>query len=92
MIVTRSILERLEWYETIGKQNLFFALVYNSAAEPVAAGVLYRFLGILIGPSFATFAMSASSLPAVMNALRQRREKVLGTKGTDRQIERWTSH
>jgi len=58
------------------KQNLFFALVYNGAGVPVAAGVLYPFLGILIGPIFAAFAMSASSLSVVMNSLRLRREKV----------------
>ncbi|MCW9007875.1 MAG: copper-translocating P-type ATPase [Marinobacter sp.] len=58
------------------KQNLFFALVYNGAGVPIAAGVLYPFFGILIGPIFAAFAMSASSLSVVMNSLRLRREKV----------------
>ncbi|XOB94651.1 copper-transporting P-type ATPase [Pseudomonadota bacterium 24LQ007] len=58
------------------KQNLFFALVYNGAGVPVAAGVLYPFFGILIGPIFAAFAMSASSLSVVINSLRLRREKV----------------
>jgi len=58
------------------KQNLFFALVYNGAGVPVAAGVLYPFFGILIGPMFAAFAMSASSLSVVMNSLRLRRERV----------------
>lgn len=58
------------------KQNLFFALVYNGLGVPVAAGVLYPFFGILIGPIFAAFAMSASSLSVVMNSLRLRREKV----------------
>ena len=58
------------------KQNLFFALVYNGAGVPIAAGVLYPFFGILVGPIFAAFAMSASSLSVVMNSLRLRREKV----------------
>lgn len=58
------------------KQNLFFALIYNGVGVPIAAGVLYPFLGILIGPMFAAFAMSASSLSVVMNSLRLRREKV----------------
>ncbi len=58
------------------KQNLFFALVYNGAGVPIAAGVLYPFTGIQIGSIFAAFAMSASSLSVVMNALRLRREKI----------------
>lgn len=58
------------------KQNLFFALIYNGAGVPIAAGVLYPFLGILIGPMFAAFAMSASSLSVVLNALRLRRTRI----------------
>ena len=54
------------------RQNLFFALVYNASGVPVAAGILYPFFGILIGPIFAAFAMSASSLSVVLNALRLR--------------------
>lgn len=37
-------------------QNLYFALIYNAAGVPIAAGVLYPLLGILIGPNFAAFA------------------------------------
>ncbi len=54
------------------RQNLFFALIYNALGVPVAAGVLFPFFGILISPMFAAFAMSASSLSVVMNALRLR--------------------
>ncbi|PVA09007.1 heavy metal translocating P-type ATPase [Pelagivirga sediminicola] len=57
------------------RQNLFFAMIYNASGVPIAAGVLYPFLGILIGPIFAAFAMSASSLSVVLNALRLRRLK-----------------
>ena len=57
------------------RQNLFFALIYNAVGVPIAAGVLYPFFGILIGPMFAAFAMSASSLSVVLNALRLRRLK-----------------
>ncbi|MBW4976003.1 copper-translocating P-type ATPase [Roseovarius mucosus] len=57
------------------RQNLFFALIYNASGVPIAAGVLYPFLGILIGPIFAAFAMSASSLSVVVNSLRLRRLK-----------------
>ena len=41
------------------RQNLFFALVYNAAGVPVAAGVLYPFLGLLISPMFAAAAMAS---------------------------------
>ncbi|MCD6007839.1 copper-transporting P-type ATPase [Halomonas sp. IOP_31] len=58
------------------KQNLFFALIYNGAGVPIAAGILYPFFGILIGPIFAAFAMSASSLSVVMNSLRLRRVRI----------------
>jgi len=54
------------------RQNLFFALVYNGAGVPIAAGALYPFLGILISPMFAAFAMSASSVSVVTNSLRLR--------------------
>ena len=57
------------------RQNLFFALIYNAAGVPVAAGVLFPFLGILISPMFAAFAMSASSISVVVNALRLRQLK-----------------
>ncbi|GGO17573.1 copper-translocating P-type ATPase [Iodidimonas muriae] len=58
------------------RQNLFFALIYNAAGVPVAAGLLFPFFGILISPMFAAFAMSASSFSVVMNALRLRRVKI----------------
>ncbi len=54
------------------KQNLFFALVYNAAGVPVAAGILFPFFGILISPIFAAAAMSLSSVSVVGNALRLR--------------------
>ena len=58
------------------KQNLFFALVYNAAGVPVAAGVLYPFLGILVSPIFAAAAMSLSSVSVIGNALRLRRVRI----------------
>jgi Cu+-exporting ATPase len=54
-------------------QNLLFAFVYNAAGVPVAAGVLYPYLGILLSPLFAAAAMSLSSVSVVGNALRLRR-------------------
>src|SRR5262249_37442633 len=58
------------------RQNLFLAFVYNVLSVPVAAGVLYPFLGILIHPIWASAAMSLSSLSVVGNALRLRRLKL----------------
>jgi len=54
------------------RQNLFFALIYNAAGVPVAAGILFPLSGILISPMFAALAMSASSISVVLNALRLR--------------------
>jgi Cu+-exporting ATPase len=58
------------------RQNLFFALIYNGAGVPIAAGALYPFLGILISPMFAAFAMSASSISVVFNSLRLRTVRI----------------
>ncbi len=55
------------------RQNLFFAFVYNAAGVPIAAGVLYPLLGVLLSPIFAAAAMSLSSVSVVTNALRLRR-------------------
>ncbi len=55
------------------KQNLFFAFVYNSLGIPIAAGVLYPALGLLLSPIFAAAAMSFSSVSVIGNALRLRR-------------------
>lgn len=54
------------------KQNLFFALIYNTIGVPVAAGVLYPFFGILLSPMIAALAMSFSSVSVIANALRLR--------------------
>jgi P-type Cu+ transporter len=54
------------------RQNLFFALVYNFVGVPVAAGVLYPFLGVLLSPMLAGAAMSLSSVSVITNSLRLR--------------------
>jgi Cu+-exporting ATPase len=54
------------------KQNLFGAFIYNVAGVPVAAGVLYPFLGLLLSPVIAGAAMAFSSLTVVSNANRLR--------------------
>ncbi len=58
------------------RQNLFFALIYNAAGLPIAAGLLFPFFGILISPMFAAFAMSASSISVVTNSLRLRSARI----------------
>ena len=55
------------------RQNLFWAFVYNMLGVPVAAGVLYPFLGLLLSPMIASAAMSFSSVSVIANALRLRR-------------------
>jgi len=54
------------------RQNLFFAFVFNALAVPIAAGVLYPALGLLLNPMIASAAMSMSSVLVVTNALRLR--------------------
>ena len=55
------------------KQNLFWAAIYNLIAIPLAAGVLYPSLGILLKPAWAALAMSASTVTVTVNALLLRR-------------------
>jgi Cu+-exporting ATPase len=52
------------------KQNLFWALFYNSIGIPLAAGVFYSVLGWKLNPMFGAAAMSLSSVSVVSNALR----------------------
>jgi len=54
-------------------QNLFFAFIYNAVGIPLAAGVLYPWLGLMLSPMVAALAMSLSSVSVVSNALRLRR-------------------
>ena len=58
------------------KQNLFFALIYNTIGIPVAAGVLFPIFGILLSPMIAALAMSFSSVSVIGNSLRLRSVKL----------------
>ncbi len=55
------------------RQNLFAAFIYNALGVPIAAGLLYPWLGWLLSPMLAAAAMSLSSASVVANALRLRR-------------------
>jgi Cu+-exporting ATPase len=55
------------------RQNLFFAFIYNVIGVPLAAGVLYPFLGLLLSPIVASVAMTFSSVSVIANALRLRK-------------------
>ena len=58
------------------RQNLFFAFVYNLVGVPIAAGVLYPFIGLLLSPMIASAAMTFSSVSVILNALRLRNLKL----------------
>jgi Cu+-exporting ATPase len=58
------------------RQNLFFAFLYNALGIPLAAGVLYPFVGLLLSPMIAGAAMSLSSVSVIGNALRLQRVRL----------------
>ena len=58
------------------KQNLLFAFLYNAIGIPIAAGMLYPWLGVLLSPMIASAAMSFSSVSVIANALRLRNVKI----------------
>lgn len=57
------------------RQNLFFAFIYNAAGIPVAAGIMFPFIGLLLNPIIASAAMAFSSVSVILNALRLKKVK-----------------
>ncbi|MBL9136469.1 MAG: copper-translocating P-type ATPase [Verrucomicrobiales bacterium] len=58
------------------RQNLFFAFLYNALGIPIAAGVLFPIVGVLMSPMLAGVAMSFSSVSVIGNALRLRHARL----------------
>lgn len=58
------------------RQNLFFAFIYNIIGVPIAAGILYPFIGLLLNPMIASLAMAFSSVSVIVNALRLNKFKM----------------
>lgn len=56
------------------KENLFLAFIYNTLSIPIAAGVLYPWMGILLNPMISAAAMSLSSVSVIANAFRLRKK------------------
>ena len=73
--VTKSINLSIVGMKII-KQNLAFAFIYNIIGIPLAMGVFYPFLGVMLNPMFAGIAMSFSSVSVVVNSLRLKTIKI----------------
>lgn len=63
IILSRDVMRNI-------RQNLFFAFIYNALGIPIAAGILYPFLGTFLSPMIAAAAMSLSSVSVILNSLR----------------------
>ena len=58
------------------RQNLFFAFIYNLVGVPIAAGILFPFIGVLLSPMIASAAMTFSSVSVIVNALRLKTKSI----------------
>ncbi len=74
------------------RENLFWALIYNAIGIPIAAGVLYPWLGVLLSPVVASAAMAFSSVSVVSNSLRLRRWRLAPpVSGAAPRASRWSA-
>jgi len=62
------------------RQNLFWAVGYNTIAFPIAAGVFYPAFGLLLRPEIAALSMAGSSFLVAVNALLLKRTKLEGIR------------
>ncbi len=62
------------------RQNLFWAVGYNTVAFPIAMGLLYPSIGLLLSPEIAAISMAGSSLLVAVNALLLKRTKLEGIR------------
>jgi len=62
------------------RQNLYWAVGYNTVAFPVAAGVFYPSFGLLLRPEIAALLMAGSSLLVALNALTLKRTRLPGVR------------
>jgi len=58
------------------RQNMFWALFYNSLGIPIAAGVLYHWTGWMLNPMIAGGAMAMSSVSVITNSLLLKGKKL----------------
>lgn len=68
------------------KENLFWALIYNSICIPIAMGVLYPLTHIRLSPMLGALAMSLSSVCVVLNALRLKLFRPSFEKGKNKNV------
>jgi len=69
------------------RQNLFWAVGYNTVAFPIAAGVFYPLFGLLLRPEIAAISMAGSSLLVALNALLLKRTRLPGLQRRDERVE-----
>ena len=62
------------------KQNLFWAVGYNTVAFPIAMGLLYPSIGLILRPEIAAISMAGSSLLVAVNALLLKRTRLEGIR------------